>query len=86
MIELRWLKGDWEFGKFKLQYRQPPIAGINNWGSGTPWADVPVIEYKPENSLENDLLKEISDWDVSKADKKSLARKLVKIASRYFPV
>ena len=43
-MELRFLKGNWEFGKFKLQYREdhpsPYISGDHLPG---PWLDVPTV-------------------------------------------
>lgn len=36
-MELRWLKGNWDFGKFKLQMKQPYMAN---------WQDVPTVLNK----------------------------------------
>lgn len=42
-IELRFLEGNWKFGKFKLQYRE---------GCAYPWEDVQTFQARPEKSLE----------------------------------
>jgi hypothetical protein len=47
-MELRFLKGDWEFGKYKLQYRH--FGSDKGFGSGTPWIDVPTeISSEPSD-------------------------------------
>ena len=52
MIELRWLKGNWEFGKFKLQYRQC-LENSAFIFPDTDWVDVPMAKDKPkEKTLE----------------------------------
>lgn len=54
MIELRFLKGNWEFGKFKLQYRfvEPVVVNSPYKAGGiitsTDWMDVPIAEEKPK--------------------------------------
>lgn len=40
-MELRFLKGEWPFGKFKLQYRE----GVTH---DAPWLDVPIVESDPK--------------------------------------
>ena len=49
-MTLRWLKGNWEFGKWKLQYRLEGIPG--KIGSSTPWFDVPIAESKKKSTEE----------------------------------
>lgn len=64
-MELRWLKGNWEHGKFKLQYRkQHPmydtIKDNVNDVMFTPWLDVPIAESKPKDKTLEEKLAETS--------------------------
>ena len=51
-MELRWLKGNWSFGNFKLQYLKDPMHGH--------WEDVPVVTKSAKPSLA-DIFKEEID-------------------------
>jgi hypothetical protein len=46
-MELRFVEGNFEHGKFKLQYREPhPSAYIKGGTMDGPWLDVPCVELK----------------------------------------
>ncbi len=48
-IELRFLKGKWEFGKFKLQYRKvSPVDNTSGEIRVEDWTDVPIVNESPE--------------------------------------
>lgn len=99
-MELRFLKGNWEFGKYKLQYM--PFHGEDG---KKVWADVPMAEDKPkEKSLEekftdymntfsthikvkhyHDKENRVSDEQVfHKAQFEFISEKLAEIAEQHF--
>lgn len=41
-MELRFVKGNWKFGQYKLQYMFNPIEG---------WVDVPTVDCLPHERL-----------------------------------
>jgi hypothetical protein len=49
-MELRFVEGNFEHGKFKLQYREPTMPPPNMCGTGTfygEWKDVPCVKEEP---------------------------------------
>ena len=79
MLELRWLKGNWEFGKFKQQYKH------QGGHITTDWLDVPITEDKlKEKSLKDKFQHEICHWDMGGTDEESLSTNLVIIATEHF--
>jgi hypothetical protein len=48
-MELRWLKGKWPFGKFKLQYRIHEKESVMHDAFTSDWIDVPIADLSPES-------------------------------------
>ncbi len=82
-MELRWLKGNWKFGKFKLQYRE-----YLHFNKGEErdrfgdWTDVPIANDKPkEKSLEEKFLEWTSRNNYGRENN---CKVLAKIAEQHF--
>lgn len=75
-MELRFLKGNWEFGKYKLQYRtnMTPSAG----SPFTEWRDVPTVEEPTVNQGWCP-----SCWGVEKPPEEKKQKKLWEKMSEY---
>jgi hypothetical protein len=52
-MELRFVKGDFEHGKFKLQQRQE----VQPYMQAVEWQDVPCVELNPEKEWCEHLVK-----------------------------
>lgn len=83
-MELRWLKGKWGFGSYKLQYRE----GLNH-PQGKYWHDVPPAEEAKEKSLEEKLETDFVDcWNRVCNDPdwnyQTMCRALAKTATEHF--
>lgn len=76
MQQLRWLKGDWEFGKYKLQSREYiqtitkciDVSGEIHSGYWTEWIDVPIVNYCFDNNFDDDDIKPSEELDPSVHD------------------
>ena len=77
MTELRWLKGNYKFGSYKLQTREAYTLHSGEW------KDVPVVEDKPKDKSLEEKFREYSneyDWPVGGETLNALA----KIAKQHY--
>ena len=58
-MELRFVEGNFEHGKFKLQYREPDYS--DDGEQTLNWVDVPCVKEEPEITLDSgiELIKRI---------------------------
>ena len=78
-MELRFLEGNFEHGKFKLQYRKPEMPPPNMCGSGIfygEWTDVPCVKEEPKKWCEHfylDVYNKIPWWRCKDSNEAALA-------------
>lgn len=86
MLQLRWLKGKWGFGKFKLQYRE---IGDETKISSLPfkydWKDIPVFDNNPKvKSLEDKFFEAGCFQSDDKSVSRDFCKKMAEVASKHY--
>ena len=79
-MELRWLKGKWGFGSYKLQYRPDYDSG----DMLPVWQDVPIAEKLQEKTLEEKFKDVVPQNSLTHQHCGSCLRNFVEIAEAHF--